>query len=245
MLPAAMAQQPAVDAEGALVQPRMTPLSVTEPQPFSPSVQADARPIAAAPQQAFEPQVMALPSPGEPVRRHYHPPVSFRMASASEPVKATLEKPPLRLAPRSSSVQEPLSRPAPSATTAITTVAASLATVLAIFVVLVWCTRRLNGGGATPLPKEALEVIGRAPLNGRQQMQLVRLGSKLVLLAVSPGSAETLTEISDPAEVEHLLGLCHRGQSASATAAFREALQQLSAEPAQRGFVGGKVRGGR
>jgi flagellar biogenesis protein FliO len=245
-LSAAAAQQPAVDAEGALVQPRMTPLAVSEPQPFPPAGQAEARPISAVPQQPHGSQSITSWAQPETGRLRYQPPVNFRLASASEPAKETLEKLPLRLAPRSSAAHEPVARPAPSATTAVTTVAASLATVLGIFVAIAWCTRRLNGGGAMPLPKEALEILGRAPLAGRQQMQLVRVGRKLVLLAVSPGGAEPLTEINDPAEVEHLLGLCHRGQSASATAAFREALQQLSAEPAQQGFVGGtKVRGRR
>jgi flagellar biogenesis protein FliO len=241
-----MAQQPAVDAEGSLVQPRMTPLSVNEPQPFPPAAQLEARPFSAVPQHTEAAQTAMSPANNERGRLRYQPPVNFRLTAAGESAVDIVGKSPLRLAPRSDAALEPAARTAPAATTAVTTVAASLATVLGLFVAMVWCTRRINGGMASPLPKEALEVLGRAPLAGRQQMQLVRVGRKLVLLAVSPTGAETLTEISDPAEVEHLLGLCHRGQSASATAAFREALQQLSAEPAERGFVGsGKVRGGR
>ena len=48
------------------------------------------------------------------------------------------------------------------------------------------------------LPKEAVELLGRAPLAGRQQMQLVRVGNKLLLVALSPAGAETLTEITEP-----------------------------------------------
>jgi len=246
MLSAAMAQQPSVNTEGTLLQPLLTPLAVAEPQPFPSAAQAEARPLSIVPQQAAEWQAVMPPASSQPGRLRYQPPVNFRLTSASEPAKDAVDKPPLRLAPRTNAAQEPVARPAPTATTAVTTVAASLATVLAIFLAIVWCTRRLNGGAAAPLPKEALEVLGRAPLTGRQQLQLVRVGSKLVLLAVSPGGAEPLTEISDPTEVEHLLALCQRGQSASATAAFREALQQLSVEPAQRSFVGNlKARGGR
>jgi flagellar protein FliO/FliZ len=106
----------------------------------------------------------------------------------------------------------------------------SLAIVLGLFVVLVWCSKRFAPAGAAPLPKEVLELLGRAPLSGRQSMQLVRIGNKLLLVAVSSTGAETLAEITDPLEVEHLAGLCRRGKGESATASFRNVLNQLSGE---------------
>jgi flagellar biogenesis protein FliO len=58
------------------------------------------------------------------------------------------------------------------------------------------------------LPREAVEVLGRTTLLGRQQVHLVRCGNKIVLLSVTPGGVETLTEIADPAEVDRLHSIC-------------------------------------
>ena len=44
------------------------------------------------------------------------------------------------------------------------TVVGSLAIVLGVFLIIAWSTRRLNPGAASRLPKEAVEVLGRAPL---------------------------------------------------------------------------------
>jgi flagellar protein FliO/FliZ len=108
----------------------------------------------------------------------------------------------------------------------------SLAIVLGLFVVLVWVSKRFAPAGTAPLPKEAIELLGRAPLAGRQTMQLIRVGNRLLLVALSASGAETLTEITDPVEVEHLAGLCRRGKGDSASASFNRVLSQLATEPA-------------
>jgi hypothetical protein len=89
------------------------------------------------------------------------------------------------------------------------------------------------------LPREALEVLGRAPLAGRQQVHLVRLGSKLVLISVTPAGAEALSEVTEPDEVQRLVGLCRQGQSASATSMFRQALERFGGEAGGKGFWAG------
>jgi flagellar biogenesis protein FliO len=121
--------------------------------------------------------------------------------------------------------------------------------VLGLFFVLAWCLQRVGPKNSARLPKEAVDVVGEAPLVGRQQMQLVRVGNRLLLLAIQSGSAETLVEISEPAEVEHLLALCRRGAAGSASATFRQALEEMAGgrEDAPRGrtaAVAG-MRGGR
>jgi flagellar biogenesis protein FliO len=86
--------------------------------------------------------------------------------------------------------------------------ATSLGIVLGLFVLVAWAVRRGMPRGSTSLPREAVEVLGRAQLVGRQQVHLVRCGNKIVLLNVSPSGVETLTEISDPAEVDRLHSIC-------------------------------------
>jgi len=94
---------------------------------------------------------------------------------------------------------------------------ASLGLVLGLFLLVVWSVRRGVPKGAGLLPAEAVEVLGRAPISGRQQMHLVRCGNKLVLLSATGAGVETLTEISDPVEVARLQEICrHTTTPASA-----------------------------
>lgn len=115
---------------------------------------------------------------------------------------------------------------------ALITVLSSLGIVLAVFFAFVWLTRRAAPKGMAPLSKEVVESLGRAPLLGRQQMQLIRVGNKLVLLSVTATGADALTEITDPVEVDRLAGLCRQAQAGSISHTFRQILAQAATEPA-------------
>lgn len=108
------------------------------------------------------------------------------------------------------------------------TLAGSLIIVLTLFFVVMWLMRRAAPQSVQLLPGEVVEVLGRAPLTGRQQMHLLRCGRKLVLVSVTPDGAKTLTEITDPEEVDRLAGLCQQTRPGSATAAFRQVFQQFA-----------------
>jgi hypothetical protein len=58
-------------------------------------------------------------------------------------------------------------------------------------------------------------------------MHLVRFGHKLLLVSVTAGGAETLSEIIEPAEVDRLAGICQQAQPNSATHAFRQVFRQF------------------
>jgi flagellar biogenesis protein FliO len=232
-----VAQQP-----DSLLSPQFSPISIDQPRSFPPANAIQARPIPANP-----------PAPQQPVSNrpssNRQPPVDVRLISAEEHPPAADAKPPRRLAPRSTNGRTSVERPAaPTATSALVSVGGSLCAVVGVFLVVVWCTRRFAPPGTSALPKEAVESLGRASLTARQQMQLIRVGNKLLLVALSPTGVEPLTEITDATEVEHLLALCRRGQKGSSTEIFRQTLAQLGDEPAPRGFVGISTtnsRGGR
>jgi flagellar biogenesis protein FliO len=82
--------------------------------------------------------------------------------------------------------------------------------------------------GSRIVPSEVVEVLGRAPLAGRQQMHVVRFGNKVLLIAVTPAGAETLSEITEPAEVDRLSGICQQIHAHSATNAFRQVFRQFA-----------------
>ncbi len=146
---------------------------------------------------------------------------------------------PIALAPPSGRLQQNSKQPdkrTPSGS--LVTVFSSLAVVVGLFLLVAWFARRVNPKATAMLPKEVIELMGRAPLSGRQQMHLVRLGNKLLLLSVTPNGAETLTEITDRDEVDRLCGICQQNQPGSISATFRQVLSQLSNEPAPPGFLG-------
>ena len=118
------------------------------------------------------------------------------------------------------------------------TVVGALGLVLGVFLLTAWGIRRAAPQALHPLPGEVFEVLGRAPLAGRQQAHLLRLGNKLVLVSLSPAGAETLTEITDPLEVDRVAGLCRQAQPGSATAVFRQVLDQFAPRRSTAGEVG-------
>jgi flagellar biogenesis protein FliO len=130
--------------------------------------------------------------------------------------------------------------PTPSSGPALLSMLGSLVFVLAIFFGLIWLLRRGMPKGTRVVPSEVIEVLGRAPLVGRQQMHVVRFGNKLLLVSLSPGGAETLSEITEPAEVDRLAGICQQSQSNSATNAFRHVFRQFGED---RSFFRGKKAG--
>lgn len=110
----------------------------------------------------------------------------------------------------------------------LVTVGGSLAAVLGLFFLVVWVFRRASQGGSGTLPREAFEVLGRASLANHQQAQLVRCGSKLLLVSVNAtgGGVKTLTEITDSAEVERLSELCRQARANNSKTSFRQVLRQ-------------------
>ncbi len=119
---------------------------------------------------------------------------------------------------------------APSAIPAMTSMILSLLVVLGLFFGLAWLMKRGLPKGARLLSSDVVQVLGRAPLGGRQQMHVVRFGNKLLLVSLSPGGAETLSEIVDPVEVDRLAGICQQADTHSATNAFRNIFRQFGEE---------------
>jgi flagellar biogenesis protein FliO len=108
---------------------------------------------------------------------------------------------------------------------------ASLAVVLGLFFLVILLVRRHLPKGMGPLPSDVLELLGRAPVGQKQSVTLLRLGDRLLLVAISAAGIETLSEITDPDEVTRLVGICRQAQPQSATTAFRQVLQQMSGPP--------------
>jgi flagellar biogenesis protein FliO len=120
----------------------------------------------------------------------------------------------------------------------IYTVLSALVIVIGAFLVFAWALRRGTKTNQSLLPSDVASVLGRVPLAARQFAELLRVGNKLVLVSLTPGGATTLTEVTDPAEVDRLVGLCRQHDPHSTTRAFEQVFQQLSSEPGRPGFFG-------
>ncbi len=153
-------------------------------------------------------------------------------AEVTSPATANPARP-LRLSPPRERANDPTT-PLPShrqtGTPNLWTIGGSLAVVLGLFLLTVWIMRRGMPAASAKLPTEVVDVLGRTVLLGKQQLQLVRCGHKLVLLSVTPAGAEALTEITDSAEVDRLVGLCEQQRPGSSSATFRTLLDQFDQE---------------
>jgi flagellar biogenesis protein FliO len=129
-------------------------------------------------------------------------------------------------------------------TQSIYTIVTALTIVIGSFLLFAWVLRRGGRRGANGrgmLPAEAVSVLGKVRLTGRQAAELLRVGNKLVLVALTTSGAEALTEVTDPAEVDRLVGLCQQHDRHSTTHAFEQVFQNLSREVSGGGFLGAET----
>jgi flagellar biogenesis protein FliO len=177
-------------------------------------------------------------------------PAATPLVSATPPTvdAARLLAPPKVLTPDSATgTGEPKNGSLPftfSKLESFSTAGAGLAIVIGLFLICVWMLRRGGAKTSGVLPADAFAVLGRAPLTSQSFAHLLRLGNKLVLVAMSPDGIQPLTEVTDPMEVDRLTGLCASGRGHGPSAEFQQVLSQLSREPA-RGFLGGEAKDGR
>lgn len=87
----------------------------------------------------------------------------------------------------------------------------------------------INGG----IPHEAIEVLGRKYLDQKQSIFLLRLGSRVLVVGSSAHGLRTLTEVTDPVEIDYLAGLCRQSLGDSSVAqTFRSLFGRRSCDEA-------------
>jgi len=200
-------------------------VSNATPAPFSAPLTA--RPLAAKADAAVTPARHDEIASSDPPGRHLAPPITHDETASS--ADGRLSSSARRLADFGMPLQS------------IHTVITALAIVIGAFLLFTWAIRRGGKnsiGTRGSLPAEVVNVLGRVPIAARQFAQLLRVGNKLVLVALTPDGPTTLTEVTDPAEVDRLVGLCQQSESKSSTKVFEQVFQQFTNEPASGGFLG-------
>jgi flagellar biogenesis protein FliO len=181
------------------------------PWPTAPAPPAGTNPPRLLPGQSAPAPYPAPAGPTQPVGGYAATPVS---------AESKIPPPPIPLSRAATGESSPGGGDLPP----LASTAASLGLVVGLFLLVAWVVRRGMPKGAGLLPSDAVEVLGRAPFVGRQQVHLVRCGNKIVLVTVTPSGTQTLTEISDPAEVDRLQNLCQP----AATGSLRGWLSQFT-----------------
>ena len=121
----------------------------------------------------------------------------------------------------------------------VLSVLGSLCLVLGAFFLFVLFMKKVGPKNGGNLPKEALENVGRYPLNQKLQLNLIRLGNRLILVAVTPdGGVETISEIESQDEVAQILAQCRKLDPNSSQAQFKSVLDEFAQEKSPGGFFG-------
>ncbi|MGY8771174.1 MAG: FliO/MopB family protein [Pirellulales bacterium] len=159
---------------------------------------------------------------------------------AKQPAKAGLQLPqksnPLALPKRSSDTSKSTDSSFKIAPLNTSGIVASLLVVVGLFLIVAWIGKKNMPRSMMRLPTEVVQVLGKAQLSGKQQLQLVRVGNRLILLSITPHGAETLTEINDPKEVESLMVQCKQESTGSASVNFNQLLHDMGSQPT-KGFL--------
>lgn len=134
---------------------------------------------------------------------------------------------PLELRPSSKDNTQSLDKPKSSWAAALS-MFFSLAVVLSFFLLVAWLVKKSQPNSFLKLPGDVVQVLGRTPMAPRQQMYVVRFGSKLLLISHQPGQTQTLGEITDPDEVQRLAGKCEANHPGSISNSFRDVLKQVT-----------------
>ena len=115
-------------------------------------------------------------------------------------------------------------------------VVASLAVIIVFVVAAVWALRRFAPGAVKMYSSENLKVISRTYIAPKQMVCLMKAPGKLLVVGSTQTSISLLSEITDPNQIELILGSAEAASARGASAAFRELLSGSA-----RGRRGGRV----
>ncbi len=156
------------------------------------------------------------------------------LASASELLADGPGRP---LTPRTPAAQEssPASASSQGAAGSLLTTCGALGLVVMLFVGLVKLWRKNLPAAPRPLSADVFEILGYRQLTAKQGVQLIRIGGRLLVVGISEQGLNTLAEITDTDEVEHLAQTCRvtdRGETESGFRALYEKFRQQRADGA-------------
>lgn len=99
-------------------------------------------------------------------------------------------------------------------------VAGAMAIVIALIFLLRWGGQRLFNTTGAARAGGPVKVLSRSPLAPRQQIMLLQVGTRVIVVAESGSQMTSLCQITDSDEVAALIGQLHQEKAQSAGGAF-------------------------
>ena len=115
----------------------------------------------------------------------------------------------------------------------LTRMAIALVIVLGMIFGARWLFSHYFAGARAPATSKAVKVLGRTSLAPRQQVLLLQVGRRVVVVGESNGSLATLAQLDDPDEVASLIGQLQEEQirrAASFGGLFGRAQRKMAAD---------------
>jgi len=113
-------------------------------------------------------------------------------------------------------------------------VAGAMAIVIGLIFVLRWGGQRIFNPGSARGTTRSIQVLARSPVAPRQQIMLLQVGKRVIVVGDSAGQMTSLCEITDGDEVAALVGQIRDEKIDSSTRAFgsifRRANREMDAE---------------
>jgi flagellar biogenesis protein FliO len=119
---------------------------------------------------------------------------------------------------------------------------------LALVIALIFLTKKAVGGklllgGAGARPSGVLEILARFPLGKGQQLIVLKIARRVLLVSQGPQGSSTLAEFTDRDEVANLLSRMEAGATGNSIKRFRNVLQGFSNDELN-GSMTGRERAG-
>lgn len=107
----------------------------------------------------------------------------------------------------------------------------ALALVVGLIFALRWAARRFFVTPGAASGSSAVEVLSRSAFSPRQQVVLIRVGRRVLVVSDNGQQLSSLAQISEPDEVAALLGQVRERAGTSPSKAFGNLFQRFSATP--------------
>lgn len=150
-------------------------------------------------------------------------------AYEDQPIRRTLSVPPTTRGASSSAASD-----RSSGLLDFRRVALALAIVVALILGLRWLSKRLFPGLAAGRATGIVRVLSRSHLTPRQQVLLVQVGRRILVVADNGAQVQPLSEITDPDEVASLVGQAGAQSVSSSSRAFGSALNTAKSDFEQK-----------
>jgi flagellar protein FliO/FliZ len=155
---------------------------------------------------------------------------------AAAPIGSPSDSRSIRTAPGGSRVSATQPMAMPSLGVDVTRMLMALAIVIGLIYAARWFVKRFYNGSVMPAGSRVVQVLNRTVLAPKQQILLLQVGKRVVVVGESNGNLTTLAQIEDADEIAQLTGRLQEeraGKSTGFSGMFGRAQSKMAEEPAE------------